>query len=560
VRDGRPLDEEKVTKAETDVKRALTDHAYAWAKVTSDSYVDLVSHHANVVLTVNTGPPAKFGRVTLVGIGSLPEAPLRRAIDIDEGAPYSTNAIDAATQALLDLEVMSSVEITPDLPDPPPPSRDVPLTVTVEPTKLRRVRAGGGLEFDQIKTDVHLLFGWEDHDFFGSLRDFTVDVKPGLVLYPTRINQIEAPERVLPEERLRMQLKQPGFLEARTNGFIRPELNTFPLLVKTNPSPSDPVVGYVEFRGTAGVDRTLWKLLGSLAYNAQVEYPFAYKGDLDPALRTLVISYPELITQLDLRDNHLRPHSGVFLGNDLQVAGGPFLGDAIDLRVQPEARTYLPLGRHITFATRASVGFLLPSSYGDVVKHLGDPSFQASHADQVRDLETMFFRGFFSGGSTSNRGFPIRGIAPHGVVPFLNPQTASQQAAQKCDPTQGTPDPVLCSTPVGGFTLWELSNEFRFDVSGPLSFSTFCDMSDVSATPGPAGLRFDHLHLSCGLGARYDTPVGPVRLDIGYRVQPLQVLGYPNESAANNADPREGQQPRIFGQPIAVAIGIGEAF
>jgi outer membrane protein insertion porin family/translocation and assembly module TamA len=75
------------------------------------------------------------------------------------------------------------------------------------------------------------------------------------------------------------------------------------------------------------------------------------------------------------------------------------------------------------------------------------------------------------------------------------------------------------------------------------------------------GLRLDHLHLSCGLGGRYDTPVGPVRVDIGYRVQPLQVLGYKDEAAAHNADlSNPNGLPTPLGIPLALAIGIGEAF
>jgi outer membrane protein insertion porin family/translocation and assembly module TamA len=64
--------------------------------------------------------------------------------------------------------------------------------------------------------------------------------------------------------------------------------------------------------------------------------------------------------------------------------------------------------------------------------------------------------------------------------------------------------------------------------------------------------RFDRLHLSCGLGGRYETPVGPVRLDLGYRIPGMQVLG-PDDSG-------EGIPPTLFGAPIAVHVGIGEAF
>jgi outer membrane protein insertion porin family/translocation and assembly module TamA len=112
---------------------------------------------------------------------------------------------------------------------------------------------------------------------------------------------------------------------------------------------------------------------------------------------------------------------------------------------------------------------------------------------------------------------------------------------------------------VGGFTLWEFQNEVRADISGPLSAALFCDMSDVS--PKEGDIRLSHLHLSCGVGAAYDTPVGPIRVDIGYRIQPLQVLGYRSETAASDADPVNGLQRPLFGiLPVAIAIGIGQAY
>ena len=99
----------------------------------------------------------------------------------------------------------------------------------------------------------------------------------------------------------------------------------------------------------------------------------------------------------------------------------------------------------------------------------------------------------------------------------------------------------------------------RFGVTGPLSASIFCDMSDVSAQPW--NIRLNHLHLSCGAGARYDTPVGPIRLDIGYRVQPLQVLGFANEDDVAQQFPIDGTQDKLFKVlPIAIGFGIGEAF
>jgi outer membrane protein insertion porin family/translocation and assembly module TamA len=63
-------------------------------------------------------------------------------------------------------------------------------------------------------------------------------------------------------------------------------------------------------------------------------------------------------------------------------------------------------------------------------------------------------------------------------------------------------------------------------------------------------LRLSRPHLSVGPGFRYDTPVGPIRLDIGYRIPGLQAPSSPDE----------GTPSTTFGLPIAISFGIGEAF
>ena len=173
------------------------------------------------------------------------------------------------------------------------------------------------------------------------------------------------------------------------------------------------------------------------------------------------------------------------------------------------------------------------------------------------DVGTMYFRGLFSGGPSSNRGYPVRGVAPHGFVGFLNPATAATQVATNCAPTSPTSNDPSCATPIGGFTQWEASAEVRFQISGPFGAAVFCDAGDVSqyVLPNPGSLRFDYLHMSCGAGGRYDTPVGPIRLDIGYRIPGLQIVGKDPAS-----DPTFGAPPEILGIPLAVAFGIGEAF
>jgi outer membrane protein insertion porin family/translocation and assembly module TamA len=544
-----PFAEEDFKKAEADVRRALTDHGYAYAKVESDAAVDIVRHAVDVVIAVKPGMPCVFGEVRIDGLGSLPDKQIRRTIDITPGTPYSEKELEDAQQALLDLGVLASVELTPELPDPPE-SPVVPVHVKLELARLRTLKLGGGIEFDALKTNLHGLIGWEDRNFFGGLRTFSVQFRPGVVFYPLRVNNLVAPTKFLPEERLRFELAQPSFLEARLRAILRPELNVYPVLINPNPLPDERVIGYTEVRNAIGVERAIWKFFGSLTHNTQVAYPFAYVNAKDPTLGLVVISYPELYTTFDFRDDKIHPTRGLFLGNSLQVAGQIFGGDANDFKIQPEARAYLPLYRKkVVLATRVSAGLLESQNYGKVVHDGPNNGVVPASADRTKDYQLTFFRGFFSGGPNQNRGYPIRGVGPYDIVPFLTPAIEAGKVNAECASVTGVVAD-RCRTPTGGFTLWEGSVEVRYAVAGPLSIATFCDASDVS--PQTNDFRFDHLHLSCGAGGRYDTPAGPIRLDIGYRLPGLQVLG--------GLTPDERAPDTLLGIPIAVHIGIGEAY
>ncbi len=108
-----------------------------------------------------------------------------------------------------------------------------------------------------------------------------------------------------------------------------------------------------------------------------------------------------------------------------------------------------------------------------------------------------------------------------------------------------------CELPLGGFTLWEASLELRFPLAGALTGAAFTDTSDVSDKK--VDFRLNRPRLSVGLGARYDTPVGPIRFDAGYRVPGLQ-----GPSGAADEVPSTTFLYKHI--PIALSFGIGEAF
>jgi outer membrane protein insertion porin family/translocation and assembly module TamA len=240
------------------------------------------------------------------------------------------------------------------------------------------------------------------------------------------------------------------------------------------------------------------------------------------------------------------PRGGFAFSAGIQYAG--LGGDVQDFRIAPEVRGFFPLShdRKWILAVRVGTGFLFPRNYGSTLGYTGSGVPPGSdRATWVRDIQISYFRGFFAGGPNSNRGYALRGIGPHGEVPFYLPEL---QGPSVCA-TDPASDPGLCILPIGGLTLWEASVELRFPIVDPLGGVAFCDAADVA--PSKVTFRFDRPHLSCGLGARYGTPIGPLRFDIGYRIPGLQTLG---------DDSGEGVPPTFFGIPVALALSIGDAF
>jgi outer membrane protein assembly factor BamA len=534
--------EEPFIGAEADIKRLLTDNAYAFAKVRRFVTIDLVRHAVWVRYEVEPGRPATFGEVTIEGAGDLPEDQIRAALAIERGEPYSTTELERAQSDAFALGVFASVSLIPQLPDPPPPALEVPIKVVVTKSKLRSIRLGGGVTIDSLKSDVHLLFGWEGRNFLGDMRRLSVDFQPALVFVPLRINNFVVPDHYLPAAKLRSDFRQPGFIEPRTTFFVRPQISVTPILLKSETAVEDPILGYAESLNAVGVMRSFGRFFVQVSQNVQYALPFPYVGELDPGLTDVLLLFPELVTAIDLRDEKIQPHAGAYFANTFQWA---FAREGRDFKVIPEVRGYLPLGESATLAARTKVGFLFPQNYGDgVAESIQTPFDGPDRAERIQDLQVLYFRGFFSGGAASNRGYPYGGVGPHGIVPYLNPTVGI------CDPNAPDLDLDRCLSPVGGLTLWEASLALRFVISDPLSGAVFCDASDVS--PEQTDIRLQRPHLSCGVGARYGTPVGPIRLDVGYRIPGLQSL--------DDDDPLEKDPGNLLGLPIAIAFGIGEPF
>ena len=541
------------------ITRSLTDRGFAYGSARGTVNIDIPQHTAAISLKIDVGPHCAFGDIQLVGLGEIPEAPIRAAINIDKGRPYSTDALESAEYALAEFGVFSAVEIKPQLSPEGEPVRgtEIPVKFTFQPALLRAMKAGFGAELGD-RVEVHSVGGWDNRNFLGGLRRFNIEARPGLVFYPAKLSAPDQFSEVLPEVKLSFELTQPGFIESRTNGLLRGRFHLYQYRTGEDDclvsDAGASIIGYREYAGTVGVERKFWKSQQSVGLfgHVQLDQPFSY-NDVPPpeGFQEVVIPYLEAVLALDLRKNaqgkpeKISPTAGVYVATNVQAAFDLFKDaegrgkGADDIRFQPELRAYVPISKRVTLAFRATSGFLLPRNYGDDLKQKqeADPGeAPPDPAALARDLQLLSFRGFFSGGVNSNRGYSYRGVGPHARLNSLFLETSN-------------PD---CRIPTGGQLLWESSLELRFPIAGALRSAFFLDGSDVTL----GAFRLERPHLSAGFGLRYDTPVGPLRADVGYRIRCLQAL----DKACDEIPEDEGDPGDFLGLPIAISIAIGESF
>ncbi|MBN2195785.1 MAG: BamA/TamA family outer membrane protein [Polyangiaceae bacterium] len=550
---GDVFDEADFEATKSAIGDALANRGFAFVKVEATAEVDVAGHVADVRYLIEPGPRATFGAITIEGLEEIPERKVRAQLAIHPGDPYDKSQLDKAEDQVTALGRFSMVEVREDLSHPE--RAEVPLTIKLRESALRGVRAGVGARFDVVKTSTHVLGGWDSQNFLGGMRSLRLEDRFGLIYYPLRVGLFEGPIQVLPENSLVATLRQPSFIEGRTEGILRADVNVYPVLYRL-PEGVDPdeerIIGFLELRGAAGVERPFFarRLTVGVTYNLSENIPLAYRRvGPDPAgLERVLVGFPQLVTDLDFRDDRLAPTRGFRFLNTLQVAGAFGEGDVADVRIQPDARVFLPVAHQITLAVRGSIGLLFPRDYGDTLDPAASASLDPASAAAVRDQAKLLFRVFYSGGPNSNRGYPFRGVGPHGPLGFLKPTTVPCEF----DPPPYQPNPDVCNRPLGGLTLWEGSLELRFPIWGKLGAVVFVDASDL--TRRQATFRPTSPHLSPGAGVRYTTPVGPLRVDVGYRAI-RTFAADPETELSGEPDPG-----RVLGLPMAIHLSLGEAF
>ena len=212
---------------------------------------------------------------------------------------------------------------------------------------------------------------------------------------------------------------------------------------------------------------------------------------IPPEDESVRASMPSVSFVRDTRDKPLDAHKGVFQTVDFSLGPKLFGSSHNVVRLFGQTAYYRQVKPWLVWANSVRLGFVT--------------SFAGSHVPVSQR--------FFSGGSDSLRGFPLNGAGPQGVATLCT---------QENDPSTCT---ALIRVPVGGQQLFILNSEARFPIplKKGLGGVIFYDGGNVYDRINVRRLFNDYSN-TLGFGIRYQTPVGPVRVDIGRNLNPITGL------------------------------------
>ncbi|HEY4054158.1 MAG TPA: outer membrane protein assembly factor BamA [Terriglobales bacterium] len=549
---GQPFSDNNVAQDRDILLNYYFDNGYpdasfeATAKAAADNHMDVVFH-------VYEGERVYVGEVLVSGREFTRPYVINRELQMKSGDPLSQTSLLETQQKLYDTGIFSQVDAAVQNPEGTEPRKNV--LVQVRESRRYTFNYGGGFEFQTGQSSANALFG---------------PVSPLVSFDVTRLN-FRGRDHTITFQSGVGGLQQRGLIS-----YEAPQWFNNPNWKLTFTGFFDHTLDVTTFtsqrlEGTVQAGEVINKF-------TTVDYRFNYR--LVKALN--VHLNPEEIPLLSLpvrlgepgfgyirnkRDNDLETTRGSYLTVDAGVASSYFGSQADFSRILIQYSTYHPFGKkrgsgkELVFARSTRVGVETP--FGSTVI-LQPSNFGVSNPTLIPLPER-----FLMGGGNSHRGFGLNQAGPR-------------------DPVTGDP--------LGGSALFLNTFELRFPpptlpfVGDNMSFAIFHDMGNVFtdsthmvdsllrwhqnkrncgnqalntlpvAGQGASLCDYNYISHAIGIGVRYKTPVGPVRFDFGYNLNPTV---YPNFTLTPQTPPA----PAIYlfsgtkqATPFNVYFSIGQTF
>ncbi len=468
---GQPLDRSLLQASREAALEQLRDHGYPYASVRiSEGPGDA---GPVVTFTAEPGPIAYHGEINISGNSSVSNDVVRRQLTFKPGDLFRSSELRESQRRLYRLDVFQFANIEPirDETYASEQATIIPTRVTLTEGKHRRVNVGVGYGSEER---ARAEIDWRHVNFFGGAR--TAGVR-------ARYSGLDGG--------VRLNLQQPYFFSPQYS------FNVGGQVWHT----SEPAFSLTTRGGRMGVTRQFGRTPGtilrntpvmsvSLAYaNEYEEYEISDEALLDLSFRDELIAlgldprrgFAEgqrsaliLDATRNMTDNLLDAKRGYLASIHMEKAGN-FLGGSFDYyELTGEGRIYQNVGNVLVLAGQIRAGS---------IDAQGDP-----------EELVPFFKRYFLGGATTLRGwgrFEVSPLSGFGL-------------------------------PIGGHSFMNFSVEARIPVWSDLSGVIFLDGGNVWTNAWDFNLN--DMRYDIGPGLRYNTPIGPLRVDLGYQLNPIEGL------------------------------------
>ena len=541
---GQPLSTIALDATRDTLTRRMANNGYAHAEVLKGWSIDHAKspYAATVTFDIAPGPRSRYGHIAVTGADDLSESTVLRTIQFRSGDLYRVNQIQDAQARLFGLEIIRSASVTPDLTSFT--DSVIPVAVSIQEGDPRRVRAGAGwTSAECLDVDAR----WVHRNFFGGGR--RVQVRG-------RVSNILAQDF---RDLLCWQQAGGGFADYNwitSVDFSQPWIFSTRNSFQASLFAERQSLSNVFIRKAVGLSFALTRNIGprtplTLSYRPEL-------SKLEAAEILFCISFlvctPQDISVLqgsnwlapvgltftrNATNNVLNPSRGYSMLVDLEMGESWTGSDFPYARAQGEVARYTRLTAGSILAGRVRMGWVSAGAFSQLLN-------REAEVDVIHPQKR-----FYAGGANSVRGYPQSRLGPRVLTTDVeNLIQPTENGGAGCTPREVmdlTCDASLMergfqARPTGGTTVLEGSVETRFGLSRTLQGAVFTDIGQVWDV-GDAR-TFTSLRVTPGLGIRYLSPIGPLRVDFAYRTTGGEALSVvtngvrPFEAGVDDPDDR----------------------
>jgi outer membrane protein insertion porin family len=501
---GDPYFEPKIIEARDALVLEYLNRGFASAVITPVPAVNGDRSRVDLAFTVQEGPQTIVDHILIVGNTHTDRDVILRELQFRPGQPLGLQDQFESRRRLTSLGLFRRVRIT-ELAHGSGNEHDV--LVSVEEAPATSIGYGGGLEATQRlrstgpegQAEQQLEFA--PRGFFDIGRRNLFGANRSVSLY-TRVSlrprdapddpEVDGTGIGVSEYRVVGTYRQPRWFGPNdltvtavveqgvrsTFNFARRGMNTD---VVRRLSPSLRVSGRYSFSSTRTFDERL-----SEEDQATIDRLFP---------RVRLSGFSGALAR-DTRDDLLEPAHGMFLSGEGTVAARALGGQVGFMKTYVQAFAFRPIGTpKLVLATRAAVG-LADGFEREVPLTDADGNPLPNESISIEDLPAS--ERFFAGGDTTIRGYALDSVGA--------PETISANGF-----------------PTGGNAVLLLNGELRFPVWREVGAVVFVDGGNVFRRV--TDFDFGELRGAIGFGLRYRSPVGPIRVDLGFKMDRREIRG-----------------------------------